>query len=268
LLKIPTEVGDSMALRHSFPIEKLESRKQLEGYTRELGTEIFGIASAASYAKEFPHKPSPSLFVKDAKSIIVIGIPFEPTTLATVNRSNEIIPFYTDWDENNNRLPLAARQSLSYAAHSGPPSTWFLHDEKNLIFGDLYAIAYRIAKWLRTSGWTAFYTQPSKKDRGSMQAAFYHMPAMYLAGLGTLGLNCCILTPDFGPRVLVTSIITNCDFESDLPLDYEVCDKCLLCVEACPVGALDGLGWKDIYLCRDKGGCCSRCIVACPVGST
>ncbi len=247
------------------PRSILESRSQLEEYARDLGAELFGIASADSYAKEFPQKPKPSLFVEDAKSIIVIGIPHEPTTVATVNRPDEIIPFHKNWE---NGLPLSSGRGLSYHPPSSPASTWFLHDEKNLIYGELYSIAYRLTKWLRKSGYTAFYFQPSKKDTESLTSAFYHMPAMYLAGLGTLGLNCCILTPDFGPRVAVTTIITNYDLPHDEPLDYELCDKCLLCVEACPVGAIDGMGWKDVYLCRDEGRCCSRCIAVCPVGMT
>ena len=54
---------------------------------------------------------------------------------------------------------------------------------------------------------------------------------MYLAGMGTLGLNASILTPEFGPRVFVTSIITDAPLVAGKPMDEELCTRCGLCVE-------------------------------------
>jgi len=88
---------------------------------------------------------------------------------------------------------------------------------------------------------------------------------MYLAGLGTLGLNCSILTPQFGPRVFVTSIVTDCALTAGEPMEEEMCTRCGLCVHNCPIGAIDGEGWKNPFACASYG-CCSTCIAICPVG--
>ena len=88
---------------------------------------------------------------------------------------------------------------------------------------------------------------------------------MYLAGLGTLGLNCSILTPQFGPRVYVTSIITDAPLAAGQPMEEELCTHCGLCVESCPIEAIDGKGWKNPFACASYG-CCSTCIAICPVG--
>jgi epoxyqueuosine reductase QueG len=57
-----------------------------EAFARSLGAELYGVASATDYAREFPDKPAPSTFVENAQSVIVVGLPFEPGTVATVLR--------------------------------------------------------------------------------------------------------------------------------------------------------------------------------------
>ena len=52
--------------------------EELAGYARGLGAELYGVASAGDYAKEFPDKPPPTRFVEGAQSVIIIGMPFEP----------------------------------------------------------------------------------------------------------------------------------------------------------------------------------------------
>ena len=110
-------------------------------------------------------------------------------------------------------------------------------------------------------------TTASKQGPRFRTAPFYHTVAMYLAGMGTMGLNCCILTPEFGPRVFVTSAITNRELPAGRPLAEDICDKerCLRCVKACLSGALDGKGWKNPFACASYG-CCGTCVAICPKG--
>ena len=85
------------------------------------------------------------------------------------------------------------------------------------------------------------------------------------AGLGTMGLNCCILTPEFGPRVYVSALITDAALPAGSPMEKELCTRCGLCVENCPIGAIDGEGWKNPWACASYG-CCGTCMAICPVG--
>jgi epoxyqueuosine reductase QueG len=142
---------------------------------------------------------------------------------------------------------------------------FFLGEEDALLSRELAQMGYRISKFLRRGGWHALYLPVAKQNGRFRTAPFYHMPAMYLAGLGTLGLNCCILTPEFGPRVKVTSIITDCPLPAGEPMAEEMCTHCNLCVEACPIGAIDGRGWKNPFACASYG-CCGTCMAICPVG--
>jgi epoxyqueuosine reductase QueG len=229
--------------------------ESLRQYALELGAELYGVASANDYAREFPGKPAPTLFVADARSVIVIGLPFEPGTVATV-LSPEL-------------SGLRARASDDVAPGATQPrgaEQFFLGEENKKLNQELSWMAYKIAKYLRRQGWKALYLPITKQDARFRTAPFYHMPAMYLAGLGTLGLNCSILTPEFGPRVKVTTIITDCPLPSGSPMDQDLCTHCGLCVESCPIGALDGDGWKNPFACASYG-CCGTCIAICPEGA-
>ncbi len=64
--------------------DNVQMADELFQYAQSLGVELYGVASAQAYADEFPDKPQPARFVEEARSIIVIGLPFEPGTVATV----------------------------------------------------------------------------------------------------------------------------------------------------------------------------------------
>ena len=226
----------------------------LPEYACALGAELYGVASAADYVREFPDKPSPARFVEGAQSVIIIGLPFEPGTVATVLRP-ELAGL---------RAQASDQVTMSNVQPAGA-ERFFLAEEAGMLGRELALMGYKVAKFLRLQGWTALHLPPTLQDQRFRRAPFYHMPAMYLAGMGTLGLNCSILTPEFGPRIYVTSIITDCPLPAGKSMGEEMCDHCGLCVESCPIGAIDGKGWKNPFACASYG-CCSTCIAICPVG--
>ncbi len=60
------------------------------------------------------------------------------------------------------------------------------------------------------------------------------------AGLGTLGLNLMLLTPEYGPRVILTAVLTSADLEPDARLTAPLCpgETCGRCLLACPADAV------------------------------
>ncbi|MGI9018504.1 MAG: hypothetical protein ACR2HR_15620 [Euzebya sp.] len=71
------------------------------------------------------------------------------------------------------------------------------------------------------------------------------------AGLGTLGLNGMVLTPQFGPRVLLCAVLTLAPLTPDKPMDEGLCrgEECGRCLLACPGDAIGG--WElDVEACR------------------
>lgn len=68
------------------------------------------------------------------------------------------------------------------------------------------------------------------------------------AGLGWVGKNCALITPEFGSWVYLGELITNLPLPPDTPVE-EGCGDCNLCVEACPTGALVQGGQLDSQKC-------------------
>jgi epoxyqueuosine reductase len=61
------------------------------------------------------------------------------------------------------------------------------------------------------------------------------------AGIGWVGKNCSVITPEFGSWVYLGEMVTNIPFEPDTPIE-NMCGDCTLCLDACPTGALVGPG--------------------------
>lgn len=63
------------------------------------------------------------------------------------------------------------------------------------------------------------------------------------AGLGVLGLNGLLLTPDFGSLVFIGELVTDADYPTvtgepvpDFPTEPPLCEGCGACLAACPMG--------------------------------
>jgi len=106
------------------------------------------------------------------------------------------------------------------------------------------------------------------------------------AGLGEIGRTGYCITPELGGNCRMAVITTSLPMAIDQPIHYgvaEFCDKCKLCAESCPSGAIsmadspDGLvirGYEHWYI--NNGACynywresmgpmgCRMCVATCP----
>jgi ferredoxin len=76
------------------------------------------------------------------------------------------------------------------------------------------------------------------------------------AGLGTLGLNLMVLTPQFGPRVILTGMLTDLALDPDPPLSQELCpglEGCGRCAAVCPEDAIPRAGPAGAPLAAVRG---------------
>ena len=58
-------------------------------------------------------------------------------------------------------------------------------------------------------------------------------------GLGCQGKSTLLITPNYGPRVRLISVLTTAELDTDEPYKEDFCKDCEKCVIACPTGALE-----------------------------
>ena len=109
-----------------------------------------------------------------------------------------------------------------------------------------------------------------ERGTGSLVGKVSFRQLAFLAGLGTIGKNTCLIHPVYGPNVLIGVILTNSSIPCDSPLHTEPCFHCDICVRECRTGALQR-DYIDRYTCKNKRallgkGCGALCINMCPYG--
>ncbi len=137
------------------------------------------------------------------------------------------------------------------------PNYRSIYQTANLIL-DQTALKTAIA--LQRAG---FYSLPIAAsqvlDRKNWYAAISHKAVARMAGLGWQGKNLLIITPQYGSRVRLVTVLTEAPLDIDKPVNNR-CGKCTMCQDACPVQAIKGVGTETHYESRDEALYFSRCV--------
>lgn len=123
-----------------------------------------------------------------------------------------------------------------------------------------------------------------RTDEENALPSVSHKMIAHIAGLGWIGKNCLLVTPQHGPRLRLISILTNAPLETvDNPLTQS-CGECTECVKICPVKAIKGKNYEpgesreerfDFFKChkyfknlesKQKYPVCGMCLYVCPRG--
>jgi epoxyqueuosine reductase QueG len=168
------------------------------------------------------------------------------------------------------------------------------HENRSVIYGyralynsvnaNLDRAALLLAKKIQDSGFKAYPVPPSQTVSNSrLEGIISHKLSANLAGLGWIGKSCLLITPKWGPRVRLATVLTDAPLRTGTPLANR-CGQCRQCVEICPAKALTGATWsptepRDIrfkaQLCKDYTdrraallgeGICGLCVYVCPYG--
>jgi reductive dehalogenase len=148
-----------------------------------------------------------------------------------------------------------------------------------LAYSQMAEIASSLAKYIRALGYPAV---PCGNDTAQS------IPLAIDAGLGELGRNGLLLSPEYGPRQRLCKVFTDLPLVPDQPVDFGIrsfCETCHACAQACPADAIRFdertteptsisnrkgiLRWPvnvgNCYLFwRENRTDCSNCIAACP----
>lgn len=68
------------------------------------------------------------------------------------------------------------------------------------------------------------------------------------AGIGWLGKNGCVISPEYGSWIFLGEIMTDMELEPDSPLE-SLCGDCNLCIESCPTSAIEQPSLLDAGKC-------------------
>ena len=186
---------------------------------RDLGADLVGIASAKTL-NAFPpdpqHPQTPDRISPYTKSVVVIV----------------------------QHIPVAA-----FRAKQNIPVQYI----DMLVLRRMDKIAFKIAEALEDTGYPSFITAAQETDWDYKKASYGRLSTRHLgieAGLGTFGLEVNILTPEYGPRVYLTGILTEAELEPDEMITEQVCigESCSRCLYSCPSDAV-------LHFGIDKRGC-------------
>jgi NAD-dependent dihydropyrimidine dehydrogenase PreA subunit len=148
-----------------------------------------------------------------------------------------------------------------------------------LAYSRMAELSASLAKYIRALGYPAV---PCGNDTAQS------IPLAIDAGLGELGRNGLLLSPEYGPRQRICKVFTDLPLQPDKPVDFGLqtyCETCHACAGACPVDAIQWeertteqtsisnrpgiLRWPvDVARCylfwQENGIDCSNCVAACP----
>ncbi len=147
-------------------------------------------------------------------------------------------------DHDGGRVIVLAKKLSSGVARIAAWGDRHKYYNDELALTALEETSLELVYWLEDAGYPAIIVPPTHVDpwryRGDPrehQTTLLSLPhAAVEAGLGTLGLNLQLLTPEYGPRVLLTAVLCSVDVECDRPMAHALClgPTCGRCLKACP----------------------------------
>lgn len=185
----------------------------LKAKARSLGADLVGIADGKimdAYPPDprDPRRPS-DITALDGERVIVLAKHY---TVGTTR--------LTRWDERHK----------------------YYNDELTLTM--LEEASLELVYWLEDKGYPGVIVPPTHVDpwryqddpKAHLSTILSLTHAAVEAGLGTLGLNLQLLTPEYGPRVIVTAILCSAPVEPDAKMETALClgPSCGRCLKACP----------------------------------
>lgn len=184
-----------------------EFTAKVKAYAKELGADLVGIAPISRY-KGAPEMLRPQAHLPEAQSVVVMAVHHTDASV--------------EWGaEPNSNYPGAFQIGM---------------------IPKLDTISLRMARFLEHNGFSAnpfaatyyWHHRHHPKVKYDHAASFSHMNAFVAAGLGEYGWHGMVMSPEYGPRQRIVSIITSAKLAPDPLYNGEpLCDHCKLCEKAC-----------------------------------
>ncbi|WP_319781112.1 4Fe-4S double cluster binding domain-containing protein [Maridesulfovibrio sp.] len=121
-------------------------------------------------------------------------------------------------------------------------------------------IACRVSSFIQNNGGKAL-PLPASQILCEERFVSYisHKAVAINAGLGWQGKSLLLVTPQYGPRVRLVTILTDLDIPADEPIRNR-CGKCTKCTDACPSGAIKNVNTDLYYASRNEAVDLTACV--------
>jgi epoxyqueuosine reductase QueG len=121
-------------------------------------------------------------------------------------------------------------------------------------------IAVRVSQYLQNAGHKALPIPASQLlDKTEWYSYISHKAVAIAAGIGWQGKSLLVVTPQWGPRIRLVTVLTDATLQPDPPTKNR-CGKCSSCTNACPAQAIKNVNTKLHYADRDEALHFDRCV--------
>jgi epoxyqueuosine reductase QueG len=182
----------------------------VERHARALGADLVGFASARVLAEHpVPGCPQgPDDILRGARSVVVV-----------------------------------ARRLLWGMSREPDPANRNVHYAGELALSKVEDLTYEVGRFLEDHGFPSLITPSAYSRSHQVEVAGKALSLPHLAveaGLGTLGLDLQLLTPEYGPRVILGAVVTQAELAPGRPREVALClgEACGRCLLACPGDAV------------------------------
>lgn len=167
--------------------------------------------------------------------------------------------------------------------HGKPTIMYFHHYRTTNTKLDLLALD--AVDFIESQGYSALpiaASQSTNTDKDAYRGVFSHKTAAVLSGLGFIGKNALFITPEYGSKIRLATVLTDMPLSPEFPVMTRGCGSCEICKNACPAKAITGNNYvygesRDTILdarrCSEhmktykdigRGAVCGICMRVCP----
>ena len=179
----------------------------------------------------------------------------------------DLAPFKTGWKVVPDGLLNPFTCAVSVALHLADDIINGIEDCPTVAYADHYreinkkldSITATVSKWIHERSHQA-QTIPASfiADENELLGNVSHKAVARMAGIGWQGKSLLIVSPHYGPRIRLATVLTDMPLMVDGPMKNR-CGSCTECSQACPAAAIKGVSTAGRYETRNHALHFSRC---------
>lgn len=200
--------------------------KQVKEYAKKCGADLIGIGSMDRF-KGAPKEMDPRYIFPDAKAIVGLGFRIHRGCFRGIEEGTYFgaYPSMGYAGINYRDAPIVLRALCSALEDEGYEAVPI----QNMLF---------LNPLDPTTGAERKVSRAVSPDKPTPDVMLHFRIAAVACGMGEIGFSKMFLSPEFGPRQRLAFLLTDAPLDPDPISESKLCDRCILCVRDCTVGAL------------------------------